>query len=37
MPHRHKNLFDEWNEQLDVITPIQMALLRFLRMIGFAI
>lgn len=35
MSYRHKNLFDEWDEQLDIITPIKMALLRFLRIIGF--
>jgi hypothetical protein len=37
MPYRHKNMFDEWNELLDVITPIKIAFLRFLRKIGIAI
>ena len=23
MPHRRKNMFDEWDEQLDVIGPIR--------------
>jgi hypothetical protein len=26
-------MFDEWDEQLDVITPIKMAILRFYRTI----
>jgi hypothetical protein len=37
MSHRRKNLFDEWNELLDVTTPVKMAFLRFLRIIGFAV
>jgi hypothetical protein len=37
MPHRRKNLFDEWDEQLDVITPIKKMFSLFLRAIGFAI
>jgi hypothetical protein len=32
--HHRKNLFDEWNEQLDVITPITRAMRRFLRIIA---
>lgn len=28
-----QNLFDEWNELLDVITPMEMALLRLLQII----
>lgn len=29
MSHRHKNLFDEWNEQLDSIAWIRVSLLSF--------
>jgi len=33
MTHRNKNMFDEWDEQLDMFTPIRNAFLRFLRAI----
>ncbi len=29
MPYRRKNLFDEWNEQLDVRGPITTVMLSF--------
>ena len=35
MPHRRKNLFDEWDEQLDVITPIKRAILSFYHLTYF--
>ena len=35
MPHRRKNLFDEWNELLDVIGPIKMAIQTLFQRIFF--
>ena len=34
MAHHHHNPFDEWNEELDIITPIKWAIRRFLRIIA---
>jgi hypothetical protein len=36
MSRHHKNLFDEWNELLDVISPVRMAIRALFQKIFFA-